>query len=130
MLILLLAACGNDCDYFQACDGDTLLVCGEGVDQQVNRKIHEVPCEAPNAVCVTTEPDSYATCAADEAPCTEGDAPACDGTVLRTCVQALLTYEVSDGSVASDVWLWQGTDCAANGLVCGDDAGTAACVAG
>lgn len=128
MLLLLLAACFNDCAYFEACDGDTLLVCGEGVDQQFNRKVNPVPCTAPNEVCVPTS-DQHATCAADATPCAEGDAASCDGDVLLACVNVLLTYEVSDGSEADNVWLFQGTDCAAAGQVCGvDDSGAAACV--
>lgn len=128
MLFLLLLACGNECDYFETCDGNTLLVCGESVDQQFNRKVHEVPCEAPNDTCVAMT-DSEATCAADATPCTEGDAATCDEDVLLTCTNALLTYNVSDGSVADDVWLWEGTDCTAEGKVCADDGtGVLGCV--
>jgi hypothetical protein len=128
LLLSLLFGCGNECDFFEACDGNTLLVCGESVDQQFNRKINEQPCEAPNAVCVEMT-DDQATCAADAEPCTEGDAPRCEGDVLQTCYQALLTYEVSDGSEADNIWMWEGTDCAASGQVCGEAEGVAACVA-
>lgn len=129
MFFFLLAACGNDCDYFEACDGNTLLVCGESVDQLYNRKVNEVPCEAPNAVCVEMT-DNEATCAAATEPCTEGDPSSCDGDVLVACTNALLTYNV-DGSQADNVWVYQGTDCAAEGMVCGaDGGGNPACVAG
>ena len=74
--------------------------------------------------------DNEATCAADSDTCVEGDAATCDGNVLRTCTQALLTYTVEDGSVADNVWLWQGTDGAADGQVCAADGSGAACTTG
>lgn len=125
MLFFLLHACGNECSYFEACDGDTLLVCGDGVDQQFGRKVYEVPCEAPNPVCVATS-DEHAVCAVGADPCESDAAATCDGDVLLACVHVLQTFAVEDGSLVDDVWLTQGTDCSADGRTCDETAG--ACV--
>ncbi|MDO9280415.1 MAG: hypothetical protein Q7U06_00800 [Pseudomonadota bacterium] len=125
LLITLFLGCFNDCSYYERCDGDTLLVCGESADQQVNRKVNEQTCEAPNAVCVEVGDDN-ATCASAADPCDEGAAATCDGDVLVICdafFSAIGLY--GDGS---DVFFPQATDCAATGAVC--DADAAACVGG
>ncbi len=118
LLITLFLGCFNDCSYYERCDGDTLLVCGEGADQQVNRKVNEVPCEAPNAVCVEVG-DANATCAHAADICDSTAAARCEGDVLITCEafgSALGLY----GS-ATDASYEQATDCAAEGETCGQD---------
>ncbi len=128
MLILTLLACFNDCSYFERCDGDTLLVCGEGPDQQVNRKENRVPCEAPNDVCVEVGDDN-ATCAHVPDPCEAGSAATCDGDLLLECAPFTSSLGLYSGD-AQDQSFVQAVDCAADGRVCavGDD-GAAACVA-
>lgn len=126
LLITLFIGCFNDCSYYERCDGDTLLVCGESHDQQVNRKVNEVPCEAPNAVCVEVG-DNNATCAHEADPCDPGTVATCDGDVLVECVEfysAIGLY--SDGTERSFA---QATDCAADGGTCGIDgfSGNATC---
>ena len=129
MLVLaLLLGCNNDCFYFERCDGGTLLVCGDGADQQVNRDVNEVPCEAPNAVCVEVGEDN-ATCAYEAEACEAGAAATCDGDVLLTCepFQSAIGL-LGEGTDQSFV---QGTDCAAAGMICGAEVakGPVTCVA-
>lgn len=118
LLITFFLGCFNDCSYFEACDGDTLLVCGESADQQVNRKVNEVPCEAPNATCVDVG-EKNATCAHAADPCEDGTAATCDGDVLVECVA--FTSAIGLLGQGSDVSFLQATDCAAEGLTCGQD---------
>lgn len=129
MLVLaLLLGCNNDCSYFERCDGQTLLVCGESADQQVNRKVNEVPCEAPNAVCVEVGDDN-ATCAYEADACAAGAAAACEGDILVTCdpFQSSIGL-LGDGTEQSFA---QGADCAAAGMICGAEVaeGPVACIA-
>lgn len=125
-LLLVLLACGNDCDYYERCDGDTLLVCGESADQQVNRKVNEVPCEAPNDVCVEVG-DMNATCAADTGACEAGAVPTCEGDALVSCepFQSAIGL-LGDGTEQS---FWQATDCGEAGMTCAmGDEGIVECV--
>jgi hypothetical protein len=125
-VLTLLLACNNDCSYYERCDGDTLLVCGEAADQQVNRQVNEVPCEAPNAVCVEVG-ENNATCAQAAEPCVEGQAPTCEGDLLLTCEPFRSAIGLlGDGSDQSFV---QAVDCAALEKVCGADGDTVTCVA-
>lgn len=82
--LVLLPAC-NECSYWEQCDGDTLLVCGEGPDQVVGRKVAAYPCTSPNALC--KQEDEHAWCVADAGtscdPATY--AASCDGDLLLSC---------------------------------------------
>lgn len=83
-LFAAASACNNDCDFYSRCNGNTLEVCGEGPDQQFNRRVSSTPCEGPNATCV--EHDGRASCV--HAPATSCDAsftPACDQSIALTC---------------------------------------------
>jgi hypothetical protein len=78
------SACHNDCDFDSRCNGNTLEICGEGADQQVNRHVSSTPCAGPNAACV--EHDGQALCV--HAPATSCDAsftPACDHSIALAC---------------------------------------------
>ena len=79
-----LPACGNDCDFFERCNGNTKEVCG-GVDQIVNRKIQSFPCEAPNALCVELN-EHQAECVHDpETVCDASTNSVCDGNAMVFC---------------------------------------------
>ena len=123
-LLALLVAC-NDCSYFETCDGDTLMVCGSGADQQFGRTENPFPCTAPNDVCLPVG-TSNATCASSEETCT-AESSTCDGDVLVECApfdSPLGLY--GDGS---EVFVETSTDCAASETTCvaDDVAGTASC---
>lgn len=125
ILIALLIACGNECSFYESCDGDTLLVCGSGPDQSFGRTVHEIPCTSPNEVCVPVG-DSNAGCAASADTC-EGTASSCDGDVLTECAPFESTLGLyGDGS---DVSLTTSTDCAAIEETCivDDATGAAGC---
>lgn len=122
-LLALLVAC-NDCNYFEQCDGNTLLVCGEGVDQQVNRKVKEVPCEGDNPVCVAAG-DTYATCAVSDESCDPSAPATCDGDLLLSCYD--MSYTVVSGESVTGAAL-VAYDCADDGLACvADEAYGAVC---
>lgn len=126
-LLALVVGCANDCDYFERCDGSTLLVCGESADQQVNRKVNEVPCEGPNDVCVEVGDDN-ATCAHAADPCEAGTAATCEGDLLITCDPFQSTIGLlGEGTEQSFA---QAIDCGASGATCAIDeaSGEAACV--
>jgi hypothetical protein len=82
------AGCGNECDFFERCDGDVVEVCG-GADQVVNRKVERTPCAAPNPVCVEIDEHTAMCVTAAAATC---DAPRCDGDLAVNCVEG---YEVA-----------------------------------
>ena len=90
-----LAGCGNECTYFEQCDGDsTLLQCGSGVDQMFGRKVQSVPCDEDNPVCVA-EGDDHAACVS--ATTCDPSIPAyCDGDKLVQCGEV---YTVLGGTM-------------------------------
>ena len=120
LLLLALTACLNDCRYFERCDGDTLLVCGGGPDQQIGRTENPFPCEAPNEVCVEVG-ENNATCAASADLCADGSAATCEGDLWIEC----LPFSSSLGlyGSGSEVSTQQATDCAEQGLTCDDTQG-------
>lgn len=79
-------ACGNECGFFEQCDGNVRQVCGDGVDQQVGRDLHEYPCEGDNPVCVELSSQSAACVSAQ--PCEATFVSSCAGDVLTSCVYA------------------------------------------
>ncbi len=84
---LAAAGCGNECDFFSRCDGNTRQVCGGGVDQQVNRKIVSTPCAGENPVCV--EENGHAICAVAASPRCDSSTPdRCEGDVAVACSRA------------------------------------------
>jgi hypothetical protein len=81
--LVTTAGC-NDCDFHERCEGDVLLVCGEGVDQQVGRKVRRFACAKPNPTCVPE--GAHAFCATSATPrCDLSDPDRCDGEVFTTC---------------------------------------------
>ncbi|HNC97656.1 MAG TPA: hypothetical protein PKY30_08770 [Myxococcota bacterium] len=120
-LVTLLFACFNDCSYFETCDGNTLLVCGEGPDQSFGRKENPVECEGANPVCVEVG-EQNATCAANSGVCDEGTADRCQGDVLVVC--ELFQSPLGLLGAGSDVFVSTGRDCAAEGLSCTVDEST------
>ena len=117
--LAFLVAC-NDCSYFEACDGDTLMVCGSGVDQQVGRTEHPFPCSAPNDVCLPVG-EANATCASSEETCT-AESSACNGDVLVEC--APFTSALGLYGTGSDVLVQTSTDCAVLDKRCVTDEAT------
>ena len=116
LFALLLPAC-NECSFWERCDGDTLLVCGSGVDQQVGRKIERYDCATPNATC--REVDEHAFCVADGGLACDPATfvPSCEGDLLRSC-PADVGYELV-------------TDCLDTyGGTCADAGSGAACTSG
>ena len=115
----LLAAgctCGNECNFFERCDGSVLEQCG-GVDQMINRKILAIPCVAPNGTCV--EESESAKCVLT--PATRCDAGTqCLGSVAAEC----------DNRSSPSGWL-VGTQCATPDASvagsCSMDSGVARC---
>lgn len=107
-------SCGNECDFFERCQGNVLQICGEGVDQCWNRHVRDEPCIAPNGACASV--GANAICA--RAPLTECDrsfVPYCEGTLLLECGSS------PEGFVVAE-------DCAMVGRTCGLGAsGQAAC---
>jgi hypothetical protein len=120
-LFALLFGCFNDCSYFETCEGNTLLVCGEGPDQSFGRKENAVQCADANPVCVAVG-EQNATCAAGAGFCEEGTVDRCEGDVLVVCdpFQSPLGL-MGEGS---DVFVSNGQDCAADGLGCAVDEAT------
>ncbi len=81
-----LAACGNECGFWERCNGNVREVCGDGPDQMFGRKIRSFPCEAPNGACVEVN-DQLAACVVEPvATCEEGHAGTCEGTVRTYCM--------------------------------------------
>ncbi len=79
-----LSACFNECDFWERCgDAQTLLQCGGGVDQQINRQIYEIPCGEENPICVEGGNDRAACVAATT--CDASVPSRCDGDRLVTC---------------------------------------------
>lgn len=119
---LLLGGCGNECSFFEQCDGSVLQVCGDGPDQMFGRQIHETACEGDNPVCIEID-DQAAMCAAEDAQACDPDtyAATCEGDLLRTCSGVLYTEPV-DYPTAYEVVV----DCAAEGMSCDAEAG--ACI--
>lgn len=113
LMALALVAC-NECRFWEQCDGDTLLVCGQGPDQIVGREVEEHPCESPNSVC--KEREEHAWCVQDaEQPCDPATyVSTCDDDLLLTC--------------PSDAQWVIATDCAsAYGSTCAQTEEGAAC---
>jgi hypothetical protein len=78
-------ACGNECNFYQRCDGNTLELCGGGVDQLIGREVQRVPCEAPNPACVELE-GGEALCATSATPCdVETYVGRCENDVAFAC---------------------------------------------
>lgn len=90
-----LAGCGNECVYFEQCDGEsTLLQCGAGVDQMFGRKVTSVPCDEDNPICVA-EGDDHAACVS-ATTCDPSISAYCDGDKLVQCGEV---YTVLGGTM-------------------------------
>jgi len=95
LLAGLVLGCGNDCDFHEACDGNTLLRCGEGPDQMVGREIHRFPCESPTPLCIEID-DESARCVVEPATiCDESYNQHCKGSVLYFCSPQLYSTPVT-----------------------------------
>jgi hypothetical protein len=107
--------CGNECDFFERCQGGVRQTCGEGVDQCVNRRIKEEACVAPNGACVSV--GGSATCARTPlTECNRSFVARCEGPLLLECSVS------PEGFVVAQ-------DCSVAGRTCGQDSsGRAACI--
>jgi hypothetical protein len=127
-ITLALSAC-NECEFWQQCgDGASeLVVCGEGIDQQVGRTPRTLECPTPNSVCVDLS-ESYGACAFSSSSCAENDPPRCEGDVLVRCMMAGDTAEVEFPDIAegADEELIESGETCANG--CADSGSGAACI--
>jgi hypothetical protein len=91
VVLALMAAGCNDCDFAPHCEGNVGVYCGE-IDQQVGRTETRVTCTGANPVCVQ-DLESYGIfCATTSKPvCTpetdplKGSRVRCDGRIERTC---------------------------------------------
>lgn len=105
--------CGNECDFFERCQGDVRQICG-GVDQCLGRRVREEPCSTPNDVCVAV--GQRAECVhAPLTRCAESFVSSCDGFLLLRCTGSSAGYVVA-------------MDCSATGERCEAGPDGAACV--
>ena len=105
--------CGNECDFFERCEGNVRQICG-GVDQCLGRRVREEACVMPNDVCVAV--GQRAECVhAPPTRCDDAFVPSCDGSVLIRCSGASAGYLVA-------------VDCAAGGERCATGPSGSACV--
>ena len=74
--------CGNECNFFERCNGDAIETCG-GVDQCIGRHPSLETCEAPNGTCAEAT-----------------DFPRCGYEVGRDCAASGLAC-VSGGGAAA-----------------------------
>jgi hypothetical protein len=96
-------SCGNNCDFWQRCQGDILQTCGYA-DQCFNRGVRDEPCESPNAACVQVGDSAF--CARDPlSRCDGASARRCQGNLLIECSGSVDGYELA-------------TDCAETGRSC------------
>ncbi len=102
------------CEFDEACDGNVLMTCSIGVDQQVGSPAEaRLACTGANPVCITVD-ERNALCAIAEArSCVPDTAPRCEGGSQITCVDG---FEVA-------------RNCVAHGNVCGEVEGAFRCYA-
>jgi len=125
LALLGLQGCDNDCSYLEQCDGDTLLVCGQGPDQMFHREEHETDCTAMlvDGTCVELD-NQEATCASEPlVECAPQDfEPRCEGDLLMGC-QGVWYTEPVDYPTGYEA----AVDCSADGRSCVEDAEGARC---
>ncbi len=119
-----IAACNNECDYFEKCDGTHRLICGDGPDQVVNRKEHSIACVAPNEACVEIDKNHTACVLPSRTVCAESSVR-CEDQVLIQC-----TPPLNYTNAPEPPQFEQATDCAATGGVCMAMGTSFACVGG
>lgn len=102
------------CEFDETCDGNTLMTCSVGVDQQVGSPSEATrPCVGENPVCITVDATNALCGIAEARTCTADAAPKCEGGLLVTCQD---NFEVAK-------------DCVLHGNVCGEVDGLARCYA-
>jgi hypothetical protein len=124
IIILVVASitigCFNECNYWEKCDGNILLICGSGVDHIVGRKIREHPCTGENPICV--EQDEHAYCVNEPLEqCDPEFTPRCDGDNVKRCTEA-------EGGYVYTELCPQSNEDAGNGPTCDERGAGAACV--
>jgi hypothetical protein len=92
--VALTGAGCNDCDFWAYCEGNTRVVCGDGVDQQVGREVRRFPCADPNPICVAS---------GRQALCVRSLEPRCQPSFDRRCEGSVeVRCEGASGGPQSD----------------------------
>jgi hypothetical protein len=94
-------------------------VCGEGVDQQVGRKIRRVDCTAVNPTCVEADENTTVCVRAPATACDPATfAETCDGNVAVRCARAVGDLGSADANFVTGDECSSGTTC----TLAGDEA--------
>jgi hypothetical protein len=93
MLSLVLIGCPN-CEYSSKCEGNTLVACNVGIDQQFGSEgYNKIPCETPNPICVNTSVN-HAMCVMDDAnPCDAESQSDCRDGQTVSCIKSFPVTE-------------------------------------